>query len=752
MTRLIRYSAQLYASLEAETGQATGWTPCGSLTVARTPGRVTQLRRTAALAAAFGVEAHLISPREAGERWPLMRTDDLLAAVWLPGDGKANPADLTMALARGARAAGVRILERVPVTDVLVRRGRAAGVRTPLGDVQAEAVVNCTGLWARELGRRAGVTIPLHAVEHMYVVTRPMAGVRPDLPVLRDPDGMVYFKEEVGGLVMGGFEPNAKPWGAAGVPADFAFGLLPDDWAQFEPLMTHAVERVPGLATAEIHRMVNGPESFTADNQFVLGEAPELDGYFVAAGFNSAGIASAGGAGQALAEWIVAGRPAADLWPVDIRRFTRAHGNDAWLRERVREVPGLHYQIAWPFKEFESARDLRQSPLYGRLRDRGAAFGVKMGWERANWFAPPGIEPRNVPAWGPQNWFPHAAAEHRAAREAVAVWDQTSFSKYLLQGRDAERVLQRACGADVAVPPGRVVYTGVFNDQGGFESDLTVTRLAPDAYFVVTGSAQTTRDLGVLRRRIPPDAHAVLTDVTAAWAVLGVMGPRSRDLLARLTPADLSGAAFPFATMQEIPLGRAVVRALRITYVGELGWELYVPMDAVQDLYDRLHGAGADLGLRDAGFYALDSLRLEKAYRAWGRDVTPDDTPLEAGLAWNVRFDKPGGFVGREALLRQREAGIRKRLAVFVLDDPRGYPVGDEPILRDGVPVGWLSSAGFGHTLGRAVGLGYVRHPEVGRPGFLEAGTYAIEVAGERFRARVSLRAPYDPDQARVRA
>ncbi len=752
MTRLVRYSTELYAALEAETGQGTGWKRCGSLTVARTPARMIQLRRTAALAAAFGVEAHLCSPAEARRRWPLMRTDDLVGAVWLPGDGKANPADLTQALARGARAGGVRIVENVKVLDVLVRRGRAAGVRTTAGDVEAEYVVNCAGLWARELAARCGVTVPLHAVEHMYVVTKPIPGVVPDLPVLRDPDGMVYFKEEVGGLVMGGFEPNAKPWGHEGIPDDFAFTLLKDDWIQFEPLMTQAIERVPALETAGIHRMVNGPESFTPDNNFIIGEAPELPGFFVAAGFNSAGIASGGGAGRALAEWIVEGRPSADLWPVDIRRFARVHGNPRWLRERVREIPGLHYAIAWPFREFESGRNLRRSPLYERLAARRACFGARMGWERPNWFAPPGTEPRASYAWSFPEWFPHAAAEHRAAREAVAVWDQTSFSKFLLQGPDAEPVLQRLAASDVAVPPGRIVYTGLLNERGGYESDLTVSRLADDAYFIVTGTVQATRDFAWIRSNVPPGARAVLTDVTAAWSVLGVMGPRSRTLLQRLTDADLSNEAFPFSTWQEIPLGPVLVRALRITYVGELGWELYVPVESATVVYDLLTLHGEDLGLRDAGFYALDSLRMEKAYRAWGRDVTPDDTPLEAGLEWTVRYDKTPAFLGRDALLRQKAAGVRKRLVVFTLDDPRGFPVGDEPILRDGRMVGWLTSAAYGHTLGRAVGMGYVRHDEPIDRAWIEAGRYEIDIAGERFRATAHLRPPLDPAGARVRS
>ena len=752
MTQLVRYSTELYASLEAETGHGTGWKRCGSVTVARTAERLTQLERTASLARAFGVEAHLCSPGEAGKLWPLMRTDDLVGAVWLPGDGKANPADLTQALARGARAAGVRIVENTSVTGLVVRRGRAAGVRVGDTEMTADHVVLCAGLWARELAGRVGVAVPLHAVEHMYIVTKPIDGVFPDLPVMRDPDGMVYFKEEVGGLVMGGFEPNAKPWGANGVPADFVFSLLEDDWAQFEPLMTQAIERVPALETAEVHRMVNGPESFTADNNFILGEAPELPGLFVAAGFNSAGIASAGGAGRALAEWIVDGRPTADLWPVDIRRFARVHANPEWIRERVREIPGLHYAIAWPFREFETGRNVRRSPLYERLAGRRACFGAKMGWERANWFAPAGVEPRTQYAWAFPNWFPHAAAEHRAAREAAAIWDQTSFSKFLLDGPDAEATLQRLCTNDVAVAPGRVVYTGMLNERGGYESDLTVSRLADDSFFIVTGTAQTTRDFAWIRRNIPDDARARLTDVTSAWAVLGVMGPQSRTLLGRVTGADLSNQGFPFSTWQEIPLGPVFVRAMRITYVGELGWELYVPMESAVVVYDLLEQAGKDLGLRDAGFYALDSLRMEKAYRAWGRDVTPDDTPIEAGLDWAVRYDKTPAFLGRDALLRQRAAGATKRLVIFTLDDPKAFPLGDEPIIRDGHMCGWLTSAAYGHSLGRAVGMGYVRHAEPIDHAWVEAGSYAIEIAGERCRATPHLRPPFDPKGARIRA
>jgi sarcosine dehydrogenase len=752
MTQLIRYSAELYASLEAETGQATGWKRCGSLTVARTDARLIQLKRTVSMARAFGVEAEIISLGEAARRWPLMRTDDLAGAAWIPGDGKANPADITRALAKGAQAGGVTIRENVKVTGFKLVKSAVSGVSTSAGDIDCEVVVNCAGLWARELGRLAGVTVPLHPVEHMYIVTGPMDGVTRDLPVMRDHDGHVYFKEEVGGLLMGGFEPVAKPWLTRDIPEDFVFTLLKEDWDQFEVLMTNAVIRVPALETAEMRRLINGPESFTPDNYFILGEAPEVRRFFVGAGFNSAGIASAGGAGKALAEWIVEGRPTMDLWPVDIRRFARWHGNERFLRERVTEGVGIHYAMPWPLRDWKSGRGLRRSPLYDRLAAKGAAFGSKMGWERANWFATDGAGPETIYSYGRQNWMPYAAAEHRAAREAVAVFDQTSFAKFRLEGRDAEAVLQRLCANDVGVAPGKVVYTGMLNERGGYESDLTVTRLGADAYFLVTGTAQATRDAHWIRRHIDDDARAVLTDVTSSYTVLSVMGPRSRALLQRVSGADLDNAAFPFGTMQEIGVGRAIVRALRVTYVGELGWELYVSVESAAGVYDAILAAGADLGLRDAGYYALDSLRLEKGYRAWGREISPDDTPLEAGLEFAVRLDKPGGFIGREALLARKAEGLRKRLVILTLEDAEALPWGDEPILRDGRLVGWVSSAGFGHTLGTAVAMGYVRDAERVDAAFIESGVYEIEIAGERMRARAHLRAPYDPAGARVRA
>jgi 4-methylaminobutanoate oxidase (formaldehyde-forming) len=751
LTRLIRYSADLYSRLEAETGQATGWKRCGSLSVARTAERMIQLRRNASLARAYGIEAEVISAKEAGARYPLMSTDDLAGAVWIPGDGKANPADVTQALARGARSAGALLLEGIAVAGVRTARGGVAGVETSAGFIATEIVVNCAGMWARELGRRSGVTIPLHACEHMYLVTEPLDGMTPDTPVLRDPDGHVYFKEEVGGLLMGGFDPWAKPWGMSGIPPDFRFQTLPEDWEKFGLLMQKAIERVPALESAPVRLLMNGPESFTPDNYFILGEAPEVRRYYVAAGFCSGGIAAAGGAGRTLAEWIAGDRPPMDLWQADIRRFAPFHATPRFLRERASEIVGVHYFVAFPNRELDSGRGLRLSPLHEHLSARGASFGAKMGWERANWFAPRGVEPETCYSFGRQNWFPHAAAEHRATREAVAVFDQTSFTKLRLEGRDAEAVLQRLCANDVAVPTGRIVYTAMLNEQGGFESDLTVTRLAEDAYLIVSGSAQSTRDRHWIARHIPEDSRAVLIDVSGAYAVLGVMGPRSRALLGRLTDANLENAAFPFGQSREIGVGRALVRASRITYVGELGWELYVPVEFAAGVYADLLDAGADLGLVDAGYYALESLRLEKAYRAWGRELTPDDTPAEAGLGFAVRLDKAAPFLGREAVRRQERQRPTKRLLSFVLDHPEALPWGDEPILVAGRVAGTVTSAAYGHTVGRGVALGYVRDPEGVDEVFVARSHFEIEIAGDRFRARASFRAPYDPAGLRVR-
>ena len=753
-TRLVQYSMELYARLEEETGLSAGFRRCGGVTVARTADRMVQLKRTAATAAAYQLDCELISPQRAREFYPLLAVDDLAGAIWLPGDGRANPTDLTAALARGARDRGVVIREHTRVTGIGTKDKAVAGVRTDQGDVEAEVVVNCAGQWAKQVGAMCAVTVPLHSAEHFYVVTGQIDGVNRDLPILRDPDGYTYIKEEVGGLLVGGFEPEAKPWVAPDqLPYPFEFQLLDEDWDHFAILMDSAIKRIPALAQAGIKMFYNGPESFTPDNQFILGEAPELRNFFVGAGFNSVGIASAGGAGRALAEWITEGEPSVDLSAVDIRRFARFNGNNQWLHDRVSEVLGLHYAVPWPNRELTSARPFRRSPAYHLLNQANACFGAKMGWERANFFAPAGQSPVIEYSWGQQNWQPWSSAEQRAARTAVALFDQTSFSKYLLAGRDAEQVLQWLCTADVGVEPGRTVYTGMLSARGTYEADITVTRLSADEFLLVSSAASTERDQDHITRRMPAGSHARLTDVTSAYAVYGVMGPKSRELLERLSRSDVSDAAFGFGSSREIDLGYATVRATRISYVGELGWELYVPAEFAVGAYQDLVRAGADLGLVNAGYYAIESMRLEKAYRAFGRELTPDDNPVEAGLMFACKLGTGIGFLGREAVEQARAAGPRRRLVSLVLDDPAAMIWGGELVLRDGVAVGQLTSGAWGEAVGGCVGLAYVRHPD-GRVLTRDAartGAYQVNVGGQLYPATVHLRPPFDPAGDRVK-
>ncbi|PUA82879.1 GcvT family protein [Nocardioides currus] len=752
-TRLVQYSAQLYASLEAEVGLSTGWKPVGGVTVARTADRMTQLRRTAASADAYGLDCTLLTPAEARERWPVMQVDDLVGAIWLPGDGTANPTDLTQALARGARLGGARIHEKVRVLDVLVTDGRATGVRTDAGDVEADVVVNCAGQWAKQVGLMAGVTVPLHSAEHFYVVTEQLGGVRPDLPILRDPDGWTYFKEEVGGLVVGGFEPEAKPWVAPDqIPHPFEFQLLEEDWEHFSVLMESAIERIPALRETGIRTFYNGPESFTPDNQFILGRAPEVPNVFVGAGFNSVGIASAGGAGRALAEWIVEGEPTSDLTAVDIRRFARFHGNNRWLRARVAEVLGLHYEIPWPHREMRTARPFRRSPLHDRLAASNASFGSRMGWERPSFFAPPGVSPEVAHTWAKPGWLPWVEAEVTSTRTGVTVFDQTSFSKYLVTGPDAERALQWLCTADVAVAPGRTVYTGLLNARGTYESDLTVTRLSATDYLLVSSAATTVRDQDHLRRQMPAGCAATVVDVTSSYAVLGVMGPRSRELLSRLTSASLTD--FPFGTSREIDLGHATVRATRITYVGELGWEIYVPTELAVGVHEDLMSAGADLGVMNGGYHAIESLRLEKGYRAFGRELTPDHTPVDAGLLFACKLRTDVDFLGRTALEAARARGPLRKLVSFAVASPEPMLWGGELVLRDGAPAGQVTSAAWSPTLGSCVGLAYLWDPG-GAPidaEWVRAATYAVDVGGVRVPVTVSLRPLVDPEGLRIKA
>lgn len=739
MTQMSKYGIELYASLEAETGLATGWKQCGSVNVARTPERMKVLRKQVAMANSFGVECHEISPQEAGDRYPIMRTDDLQGAIWLPGDGKANPADLCISLAKGARNRGVKMLEGIEVTGVITENGRAVGVKTAQGEVRCEVLVNCAGQWARQFGKLAGVNVPLYSAEHFYIVTGKIPGVHPMLPVMRDPDGYIYYKEEVGGLVMGGFEPKAKPWKMDPIPATFQFELLDEDWDQFEPLMTAALHRTPCLETAEVKMLLNGPESFTPDGNFILGEAPELRNYFVCAGFNSAGIANSGGAGRLMAEWIVGGEPGTDLWDVDIRRFGSFTGNRKALAERTGETLGLHYAMRWPRQELETARPLRTSPLYDILAGKGAEFGGKNGWERVSYFRPEGV-PRPEHTLGKPGWLPWMIEEQKATREAVALYDQTSFSKYLLQGRDALVVLQRLCANEMDVPVGKMVYTAMLNERGGFESDLTVMRQAVDRFMIVTGSAQTVRDFDWITRHIADTEHAVLTDVSALYSVLSLMGPKARELLALVSPDDLSPEALKFSWTKEIDLGFARVRAARMSYVGGPGFELYVPVEMTRHVYLALMEAGQALGLRDAGYYALDALRIEQGRRAWGAELGPDETPWEAGLAFSVKLDKPTDFIGKAALLNSQGLALRKKLVTLVFDTGDAFAWGGEAIVLDGKSVGEISSVGWSPLAGACVALGYVRGNSANHP---HAGTPAqIELWGERVGVKLYDRWP----------
>lgn len=752
ITKLLKYSVELYQNLEAETGQATGFKQNGGLRLARNADRMIEIRRQATMAHSFGLEMHLLSPREAGELWPLMDISDLVGAAYLPTDGQANPSDLTQALAKGARMQGVRIVEDVSVTAIRMKGRRVVGLVTDQGEVACETIVNCAGQWAPEIGRMAGVDVPLQSMQHQYMITEKIEGVTPGLPTLRDPDGLIYFKEEVGGLVMGGYERTPLSWAENGIPHGFQFQLLDSNFEQFEPLMESALRCVPALQTAGIRQLLNGPEAFTTDGNFILGKVPEIDGFYVGCGFNAFGIASAGGAGWALAEWVVNGEPPMDLAAVDIRRFGQPHRSQEWVRARTVEATARHYTMAWPHEEAEAGRPSRISPLYARLAAAGACFGEKLGWERPNWFAAEGETARDVYSFGRPNWFEAVGREHRAVREAVGIIDQSSFAKFLVVGRDALQALSWICAGNVDRPVGAITYTQMLNRRGGIECDLTVSRLAEDRFYIVTGTGHATRDRDWIQRNIDSSLDAHLVDVTPGYAVLSVMGPNSRALLQEVSGADLSNDAHPFGTWREIFIAGAPVRALRVTYVGELGWELHMPTETAAAVFDRLTAAGAPFGLANAGYRAIESLRLEKGYRAWGSDITSDDTPLEAGLGFAVKLASNLPFQGREALETQRREGVRKRLGCFTVDNPEIVLLGRETIFRNGEKAGYLASGGWGYTLDCNIGYGYVRHQDGVDDAYLAEGDYQLEIAGTLIPCRFHPRPLYDPHMTRVRA
>lgn len=749
ITQLLGYSIELYDRLEKETGLATGWKMNGGLRLACNEERWTEVKRQATTAHSFGLDMQLLTPQEAQDLWPLMDISDIVGAAFLPTDGQASPSDITQALAKGARAKGAVLRENTLVTEILTERGKLVGVRTAEGDIACEKLVLCCGQWTRDLAKTIGVTVPLVSVEHQYMLTEAF-GVPSNLPTLRDPDRLTYYKEEVGGLVMGGYEPNGILWARDGIPDPFDFQLLDSNFDHFEQLMELALPRVPKLETVGVKQLLNGPESFTPDGNFILGEAPEMANVFIGAGFNAFGIAAGGGAGMALAEWVATGAPPYDLWPVDIRRFGRPHADIDWVRTRTLEAYGKHYTMAWPSEEHKSGRPWRRSPLYDRLKAAGAVFGEKLGWERPNWFAEPSEEARDIYTFGRPNWHDPVGREHRAAREAAVLFDQTSFAKFILQGPDAEAALQWIAANRLDKPVGSIIYTQMLNDNGGIECDLTCVRTGQESFYIVTGTGYATHDFDWIRRNIPEGMNAEIIDVTSSNAVLSLFGPRARDILSAVTRGDVSDAAHPFATARQIDLAGCPVLALRITYVGELGWELHMPTEYALTVFDALHAAGAKHGLRNAGYRAIETLRLEKGYRAWSSDIGPDHTPDEAGLGWAVKMKSNIPFKGRDAVAAQRENGVKKILATFTADGDTILS-GRETIYRNGKRCGWLSSGGYGHTLGRSIGIGYVRASEPIDRAYVLSGTYELEVATERVPAEVTLSPLYDPNMDRVR-
>ena len=742
ITQLLGYSVELYNKIEQETGLSTGWKMNGGLRLACTEERWTEVKRQATTAHSFGLEMDLLTPKEALDLWPLMNIDDVIGAAFMPTDGQANPSDITQALAKGARMAGAKIFEDTKVLDLEIDNGKIKAVITEHGRIECEKVVVCAGQWTREFAQRFGVNVPLISMEHQYMVTAEIEDMPKNLPTLRDPDRLTYYKEEVGGLVMGGYESNPIPWATAGIPKGFHYALLDSNYDHFEQLMELSLGRVPALEHVGIKTLTNGPESFTPDGNFIIGEAPELSNFFVGAGFNAFGIAAGGGAGMALAEWVHAGEPPYDLWSADIRRFGRPHFDTHWVRTRTVEAYSKHYTMDWPHEENQSGRPCRQSPLYEILKDQGACFGEKLGWERPNWFADAvyGETPQDVYSFDRQNWFNAVGREHNAVRETAVLFDQSSFAKFSLKGPDALEALSWIAANNVAKPVGSLIYTQMLNDRGGIECDLTIARVANNEYYIVTGTGFATHDFDWINRNIPAGLNCQLFDITSSNAVLSLMGPNARDILQQVTSDDVSNTQFKFATVKTISIAGCPVQAMRVTYVGELGWELHLPVEYATAVYQVVMIAGKHHGLINAGYRAIESCRLEMGYRAWGSDLGPDHTPYEAGLGWAVKLATNQPFKGREAMALQKQDGVKKMLAGFTVDDPSVVLLGRETIYRNGERVGWLSSGGFGYTVKQSIGYGYIRDPKGVDKDYIEAGDYELEVATIRVPCKVHLK------------
>ena len=751
MTKLAKYSQELYGSLEKETGVATGFKRCGSITVALTNERKEEIYRQASMARAFGVEVEEISPQEVKEKYSYLNIDQVKAGVWLPLDGQGDPANIALALAKGARQNGGIIIQNTKVTGFKKEGRRITGVNWSQGDergtTDAELVVNCAGMWGHNLGKMMGVNVPLHACEHFYIVTEPVKDLK-QMPVLRVPDECAYYKEDAGKFMLGAFEPNAKPWGMEGISENFEFDQLPEDFDHFEPILEMAVNRIPALGEAGIHTFFNGPESFTPDDAYHLGLAPEMDNVWIAAGFNSIGIQSAGGAGMALAQWITDDKKPFDLGDVDISRMQPFQGNKKYLFERSKETLGLLYADHYPYRQKASARGIRRSPFHSQLLEKGAVMGELAGWERANWYAESDQKREYEYSWKRQNWFENSAQEHRAVRENVGIYDMSSFGKIRVEGSEACEFLNYISGANCDVPIGKIVYTQFLNEDGGIEADVTVTRLSELSFMVVTPAATRLADqTWMLRHSI--NFNIVIIDVTSAEGVLAIMGPNSRKLLAQISSADLSNKNNPFGTAQEVEIGMGLARIHRVSFVGELGWEVYATSDQAGHIFEVIADAGQEMGLKFCGMHMMDSCRIEKGFRHFGHDITCEDHVLEAGLGFAVQVNKPN-FIGRTAVLEKQDAGLNKRLLQFKLNEKEPLLYHNEPIIRDGKISGYISSGNYGHTLGGAIGLGYIECENETVDDLLRS-SYEIEVAGSRIKAAASLRPMYDPKAERVR-
>lgn len=751
LTRMMQYSTELYANLPQETGQDTGWRDVGGVRLASSSERLEELKRQVALSRSFGMPLELIGPEEAQKLFPLMTLDGVMGAVYTPNDGMVDPSMLTRAFVAGAKNRGVRFFEEVLVTGIQLKDGRVRSVTTTEGDIRTEVVVNAGGMWAGEIGRMVGLNLPAVPMAHVYMITKPIEAITTELPTLRDPDLLVYFREETGGLVVGGYERNPAPWALDGIPRDFMYHLLPFDWDRFGPLMENAIKRVPLVETAEIRQLYNGPEAFTPDGEFLLGPT-EVKGFWVAAAFCAHGLAGAGGIGKVMAEWIIEGIPEWDIWRLDVRRFGAHYASQPYLVARTVETYSKYYDIHYPNEERESARQLRLSPAYHRLQELGGEFGEKTGWERPNWFTPHektadhGYQPTG---WARHHWSPAIGVEHLQTRRSAGLFDETSFSKIEVRGPGAMAFLQYICANDMEKPVGSVVYTSMLNERGGIECDLTVTRIAPERFLIITGTAFGQHDMSWIRLHLrPEDGSVSVEDVTSSYACNGLWGPKAREILQRVVSQDISNEAFPYMTSRRLTVGDVPALALRVTYIGELGWEFYCPMEYGERLWNTLWDAGQPEGMVAGGYRAIDSLRLEKGYRYWSADISPDYTPYEAGMGFAVKLDK-GDFIGRQALLKHKEAGLKRKLCCITLDEPAVTAIGKEPVRARGEdePLGWVSSGGYGYSVGKSIAYAYlpIHRAKVGT-------ALDIEILGERIPAKVEREPLWDPKGERIKA